>query len=304
MTAVVLGRWDPGSPEWHAARAHGIGGSEVAAIVGCSPFESRFSLWHRKAALVAPVDVTPEMEWGTRLEPAIAQKFREQHPELTFDRTGHTFAHENRPWQIANPDLYGDALVEVKCSRDGIGWGTPGTDEVPIYYRQQVLWYCDVLDAPGAHLAVLVGGNDYREYYVAHDPAEAAELRSHAEQFLGTLERHERPDIDDHTATYGVVRELHPDIDGTDVELDDALAARFTLARRQLTEATNAEQLARNLIADAMGTARRARWDGKTIAYRQARGEGLPYVVAGRALPDPDDFHPTTLTTLTKDHAA
>lgn len=305
MTAVVLGRWEPGSPEWHAARAHGVGGSEVAAIVGCSPFESRFSLWHRKAALVGPVDESPEMEWGKRLEPAIAQKFREQHPELTFDRTGYTFAHTDRPWQIANPDLYGDALVEVKCSRDGIGWGEPGTDEIPIYYRQQVLWYCDVLGAPGAHVAVLVGGNDYREYYVPHDPAEAAELRGHVEQFLGTLERHERPDIDDHTATYSVVRELHPDIDGTDVELDDALAARFTLARRALTEATNAEQYARNLIADAMGTARRARWDGRTIATRQARGEGLPYVVAGRSLPEPTDFHPSTITTLTEqDHAA
>jgi len=80
VTATVLGRWEPGSPEWHAARAHGVGGSEVAAIVGCSPFESRFSLWHRKAALVGPVDETPEMEWGRRLEPAIAAKFMDEHP--------------------------------------------------------------------------------------------------------------------------------------------------------------------------------------------------------------------------------
>ena len=304
MTATVLGRWDPGSPEWHAARAHGVGGSEVAAVVGCSPFESRFSLWHRKAALVGPVDETPEMEWGKRLEPAIAAKFRDEHPELSFDRTGFTFAHEDRPWQIANPDLYGDALVEVKCSRDGLGWGEPGTDQVPIYYRQQVLWYCDVLDAPGAHIAVLVGGNDYREYHVPYDATEAAELRGHVEAFLGTLERHERPDIDAHTATYQVVRELHPDIDGTDVEVDDLLAARFTLARRQVAQAEAAEQYARNLIADAMGTARRARWEGKTVATRQARGEGIPYLVAGRALPDLSDFHPSTLTTLTEQEPA
>ena len=85
MTAVALGQWPPGSPEWHAARAAGIGGSEVAPILGLSPFESRFSLWHRKAGRIAPVDVSPEMEWGTRLEPAIAQKFRETHPELAFE---------------------------------------------------------------------------------------------------------------------------------------------------------------------------------------------------------------------------
>ncbi len=304
MTAVALGQWPPGSPEWHAARAAGIGGSEVAPILGLSPFESRFSLWHRKAGRIAPVDVSPEMEWGTRLEPAIARKFMDEHPELAFDRTGVTFAHEDRPWQIANPDLYGDALVECKCSRDGLGWGEPGTDQIPIYYRAQVLWYCDVLDAPGAHVALLVGGNDYREYWVDHDPAEAAELRQHAEAFLASLETGVRPDIDEHTATYQAVRELHPDIDGTDVEVDDELAARFTLARRQLATATEAEQYARNLIADAMGTARRATWEGKAIATRQARGDGLPYVVAGRRLPDLSDFHESTITTLTKDNAA
>lgn len=292
--AVILGRWEPGSPEWHAARYHGIGGSEIAPILGLSPFESRFSLWHRKAQRINPIDETPEMEWGKRLEAAILQKYRDEHPNQTFDQQGYTFTHPDRPWQIANPDLYGDELVEAKCSRFGDGWGEPGTDEVPIYYRQQVLWYMDTLDRDRATIAVLVGGCDYREYHVAYDPTEAAQLRAAAVDFLDTLEHGIRPDIDEHTATYQAIKELHPDIDGTDVDIDDDLAIAWCKARAHLKDAEAAEQYAKNLLADAMGTARRAMWAGRSIATRQARGTGLPYLVAGRNLPDLTNHHPTT----------
>ena len=53
-TGVLIGTFSPGSEEWLAARADGLGGSEVAAVLGLSPFESRFSLWHRKAGRVGP----------------------------------------------------------------------------------------------------------------------------------------------------------------------------------------------------------------------------------------------------------
>lgn len=291
--AVILGRWTPGSDEWHAARHHGIGGSEIAPILGLSPFESRFSLWHRKAQHIGPIEDTPEMEWGRRLEPAITAKVIDTHPEWTFPEQGYTYSHPDRPWQIANPDLLGDELVEVKCSRYGDGWGDPGTDEVPIHYRQQVLWYMDCLGRERAILAVLVAGCDYREYVVTYDPVEAQQLRDAATAFLDTLERGEQPSIDEHTATYQAIRELHPDIDGTDIEVTDNLAMAYIAARTAAKEAGDREQHAKNLLADAMGTARRAIWAGKAIATRQARGTGLPYLVAGRNLPDITAHTPT-----------
>ena len=49
---TVLGWFEPGTSDWHAARANGIGGSEIAAVLGLSPYESRFSLWHRKKGLL------------------------------------------------------------------------------------------------------------------------------------------------------------------------------------------------------------------------------------------------------------
>src|SRR5205823_13949319 len=68
---VFVGDFEPGSPEWHAARARGLGGSEIAAVLGLSPWESKFSLWHRKMGLASPVVETDEMYWGKLHEPTI-----------------------------------------------------------------------------------------------------------------------------------------------------------------------------------------------------------------------------------------
>lgn len=289
MSARLIGTFTPGSPEWHAARAHGLGGSEIAAVLGLSPWESRFSLWHRKAGTVGPVDVSPEMEWGTRLEPVILGKYRDSHPELDFEIENGTFAHEQRPWQIANPDLLAkDRVVDAKFSLYGDGWGEDGTDEIPVHVRCQVLWYCDVLDLDRADVCVFIGGGaDYREFTIAYDPAEAVDLREAGAEFLRDVTTGRRPDIDAHSATYAVIRELHPEIEPVDVELPNAVAHQFIRAKAAAKAAEADARHATSLVADLMGLAKRALWDGTVIATRQARKDGTPFVVAGRSLPDP-----------------
>lgn len=286
MTApVLIGQFEPGSAPWHAARAHGLGGSEISAVVGLSPFESRFSLWHRKAGAVGPVEETPEMEWGKRLEPVILDKYREAHPDLDFDIRNGTFTVPGREWQVANPDLLAaDRVIDAKYSIFGDDYGEPGTDEIPVYIRCQMLWYCDVLGLERADVAVLVGGYDYREYTVRFDQAEAEMLRARGREFLDEVAAGVRPDIDEHSATYQTIREMHPEIDGADVDLPGHIAERYIGARIALEAAKDDEQHARSLVADHMGNSKKAMWDGRCIATRQARGDGPPYVVAGRNL--------------------
>jgi len=299
MTAVVVGHFEPGSPDWHAARAHGIGGSEIAAVLGLSPWESRFSLYHRKAGAIGPVDETPEMEWGKRLEDAVASKFLDEHRGRLGSAewgSGATFRHPDRPWQIANPDrvlVNGQtapelcAVLEVKTSPMGDGWGEAGTDQVPPHVRCQVLWYLDTLGLDVGHIAVLIGGHDYREYRIWRDPAECVELRDAAEQFMADLAARRRPDIDAHGATYQTIRALHPGIDPDEIVLPNDIARSFIAAKAFEKAAKGAAQEATSRVADAMGNAKKATWDGLTIARRQARGDGTPYVVAARNLPTP-----------------
>ena len=48
MSADLVTTAAAGTPEWHASRTRALGGSEIAAVVGLSPWQSAFGLWHLK----------------------------------------------------------------------------------------------------------------------------------------------------------------------------------------------------------------------------------------------------------------
>ena len=295
-TGIYVGTYKPGTPGWWDARANGLGGSEIAAVLGLSKWESRFSLWHRKAGRVGPQESNPEMEAGVRLEPAIVGKFADEHPELRVLPDNHTYRHVDRPWQVASPDALvypADlpaggapvALLEAKFALYPEEWGDEGTDEVPPYYLAQVRWYLDVLGLELAYLQVFIGSSaDFREYVIKADPADQAFVRGEAESFLGTLTRGERPPIDAHDATYTAIREMHPLIEDRSVEIAPSLRDAYQLACAELKTAKQNKQWAVSLVLDAMGNARRATCLGEQVAIRVAQHtDALPHLRPARS---------------------
>jgi putative phage-type endonuclease len=283
--AERVGTFAPDSPQWRAARANGLGGSEIAAVLGLSPWCSPFTLWHRKAGSIGDEPETRAMSWGKRLEPVIAGKFAEDHPELTVRRSG-TWRSKARPWQIANPDrLVGrpkdPAILEVKTAHaaNGYEWGPTGSDQIPVYYRTQAIWYLDVLGYRECFLAVLIGGSDYREYTVGYDPAEAQLMRLAGRVFIESVQDGTRPPIDASESTYRTVRELHPDIDsGVEKEIPVELADRYGEACGAYAAAAAAKAEVTALVLDAMGSAQYATVNGWRIAQRVAIGGNPPHL--------------------------
>lgn len=288
--AVLVGAFETGSPEWHAARAKGLGGSEIAAVLGLSQYESRFSLWHRKAGLVGPQDLNGEMEWGNRLEPLLLSKFQENHHWITMLVTHKTWANAERPWQIANPDavmrdITGTGCVwEAKTARYDDGWGIPGSDEIPPGYLAQVRWYLDTFGFHRAFISVLIAGSDYREYEVTADPTDAELMRTEARKFLDDVAAGKRPSIDGHSETYVIARKLHPDIDrDTTVEIPATYAQRYLRAVKGEARAKATRSRYNALIAMRMGRAHKATYLGEVIAQRiPGRGTAAPYVKAAK----------------------
>ena len=316
-TAVYLGQFEVGSPEWAAARAHGLGGSEIAAVLGLSPWESAFSLWHRKTGTAATIPDNPILEWGRRLEDAIAEKWAAQHADVMLSQTG-MWHHADRPWQIASPDRliydltlgcacgargnepcdcttptdwvpepWPHAVLEIKTARDDLGWGEPGTDEIPVYYRAQVLWYLDALGLDVCHLAVLIGGSDYREYTVTASPGEAALMRDEAENFLATIRAGLRPPIDGSDITYQLIREQHPDIEPADYPVPMEIAEPYLDALAAHKAAEEEKRRTTAVLADAMHTCRRAIYLGQTIATRVPGRDGKPPYLRATPVKEP-----------------
>lgn len=278
----------PGSDEWLSKMT----ASKVAAMLGLSPYESRFSLWHRMARLIPQQPDSDILRRGHYLEPAIVAWFADQHPDWQI-QTGGSWIHPDNPSFAASPDrmlrVDGELRsLEVKSAADTDEWGEPGTDQIPAGYRAQCVWEMDCTGTKVCHVAVLSAYLEFNEYVISYDPDEAAFIRTEAQAFLDSLPTGpspQRPDIDRHNATYDAVRQLHPLIDGTDVELDPELVALYCSSKHALKAAEEAETYAKSLLADELGLAKRGRYLGRTIAQRQAKGGGIPYLVAGRNLP-------------------
>jgi putative phage-type endonuclease len=279
-TGVPIPRIEVGDPEWLQI----MSASKIAAVLGLSPWESRFSLYHRMTGAVPNDPGNDNTRRGHYLEPSVAAWFADQLPDHLIEDTG-TWLHCERAWQAATPDrLVTDPdgnteLLEIKTSSVADGWGDVGTDEIPVYYRAQVIWQLDTLGLRRCHVAVLLPFLDFRAYVVEYDEAEAQLMRDAAQEFLDDIQQGNRPPIDDTTATYQVVRELHPDIDGEEVAIPDALADGYQLACDQRDYWSREKQRFTSQITDAMGSARYATNAGERVAMRvPGRGTNPPFL--------------------------
>ena len=287
MKARLLGKHEPNSPEWDGLRSRGLGGSEIAAVVGLSPWQSRFSLWHLKRGTLPKQEVNAGMHWGTLLEPVICAHFASQRDLLDVEETG-TWAHHERTWQLANPDalLFDDeyrpdpvGILEVKTASafDAHEWGR-GAEDIPPYYRCQALWYLDALELPACHFAVLIGGSDYREYEIAYNADEAKWLRDQGEAFWRSVLDGEAPEIDGSDATYQAVRKLHPEIDDETVEIDPEIHEWFQTSKKAAEQMAAEHTCAKATLLDAMGQARYAEVAGTRVYRRQPNRSGVSLV--------------------------
>lgn len=283
MTAVELlppGQAIPDNEEWHKLRRAGISASEIAAVLGISPWESPFSLYWRKVN-GWEVDQAPEMEWGSRLEDAIAAKFIDGHPDYAM-ALGGLEQHPVYSWMLATPDrLLWDtreptlditAVLELKTARSAQdGWGEPGTAQIPVHYRAQAQWQMAVTGVEVAHVAVLIAGSDYREYVVRADRKDIEVMFEAGRRFMN---RHLWPGIppplDDHTATLPIVRQLHPDLDDSvkPVEVEPDLAAAYRRACRMAKLAEAVKKRREAQLRAVMGRARKATSGGLFVASR------------------------------------
>jgi putative phage-type endonuclease len=275
--AVFLGNYESGSEEWHNLRNEdaAIGGSDIGAIAGLSPWESAITKWAKKTGQISD-DVEPNMSMrlGNKLETPILEIFAEEHPDYEIFTTG-TWAHKEFTWQRANPDaLYRKpdgtwGIIEVKFSRDY--WS-----EVPQHYRAQVLWYMNVFAIQEAVLVALAGSS-YQEFEVEWDSFEATSLIAAAYRFRESVLKVEMPDWDGSNSTFETIRAMNPKIEDGEEHLDELGVNYFNaLSDYEQTEKRLTELKSR--VLKAMAGKKRGIVYGEHAISLRARGMGNPYI--------------------------
>ena len=167
---------------WLAARSKGIGGSDVGAICGVSPFTSARQIYLKKTgqyedSINASASAAERMHFGHMLEPIVANEFAQR--ELKDDYEGFnlleidaTFCHKDHPWALANID-------RLIVDKDGNPWGILECKTTSEYmneewesgeilqsYIYQLNWYMWILGLERGAFACLVGGNKFYSYMV------------------------------------------------------------------------------------------------------------------------------------------
>jgi putative phage-type endonuclease len=281
--------------EWLAARRLGITASEIAVLMGLSPYSSPFALFHRKTGALPAEEDKAVFERGHVLEPYIAEKFSQRRPEFVVAGDGRElYAHQDRPWQLATPDRLvwerdndrfwpggdyqnlPDAVLETKTDAGG-DWGDEGSDDIPVHYRCQVLWQMDVMGVTTGFVACLmVRPWKIRVYELTLDGAARIDLkvmRNEAREFLDRIDLGDPPDVDWRPATGEALRRLHPSVVDKDIPIGPALRIQYQAAVRRYGEAKQRKALLTNRVLDAIGDGRRAVATGpggEVIATRSA----------------------------------
>ena len=211
-------------------RTKSLGGTDVAAILGVHPYKSALDVWMEKAKGFQKEVDNRFVEWGLRLEPAVREKYAQNNNcSITVLQPKY---HPDHNWAHGTPDGICSAGaeawgVEIKTAnwRTSDRWGTDEAPILPKEYYIQCAWYMWVFDADRWDVAVLLGGNDYREMTLYRDLELEAEIVERAQSFwLNHIVAEVEPEPETSAAYGDAIGTLYPEDDGEIIEADEDLS--------------------------------------------------------------------------------
>lgn len=149
--------------QWLKERKKGIGGSDVAAILGLSKWKSTYDIWVDKTTDVLQEEYSNEsIYWGNVLEEIVAQEFSKQ-TGFKVRRNNKILQHPEYYWMRASIDrkIVGEnALLECKTTSE-YNKNEWKDDEIPLNYILQCMHYLAVTGFEKCYIACLVGGRHF-----------------------------------------------------------------------------------------------------------------------------------------------
>jgi len=148
-------------------RKNGIGGSDVAAIFGESPYNSAATIWDEKISPEVTEDEKDPAHYqniGGLLEPAISGIYAQKY-NVSVERPEKMFKHPKYDFMTANIDyLITNRNAALECKNVGQYSKIGNVDEnnFPIPYLLQCAHYRIVLDLDYIDIAYLIGGNQFK----------------------------------------------------------------------------------------------------------------------------------------------
>ena len=215
-----------------------IGGSDIAAVLGISPWKTTVDLWLDKTTPPMPEqDGKPARRVktrGHRLEPYIIDMIEEEH-ELKITARNQRYIDPEVPFfaceidaetQLVSMDGDTPSLpitenVEIKTVHPfkTKEWGEQDSDALPLHYLAQTQWQMGVTRRDRTHVFALIG-DELKRYIVERDAVTIDAMRRRAEAFwMDYVVPGIRPPIDyTDSKALDTLKRLYPGTDGTAIQ--------------------------------------------------------------------------------------
>jgi putative phage-type endonuclease len=190
-------------------RAKSLGGSDIGALLGFSKYRSAVDVWMEKTGKDIAIRDSLPLRFGQFAEEFVASEYALAtglslanhdaaviHPEYQFMH-GHIdrFAlNGDLPLIGSDGKITASRILECKTANPFAQseWGEAGSDQVPLSYLVQCVWYMMLTNINRTDLAVLFGNADFRIYEITRD----LELEQMVmERAIGFWENHVLKDI-------------------------------------------------------------------------------------------------------------
>lgn len=193
----------PDRAAWLAQRRKGLGGSDIAAVMGLSPWRSPLDVYLDKVGEAQPDETNEAQYWGLTLEDVVAREYAAR-TGRKVQRVNAVLQHPEHPWMLGSIDraivAYGsrarldatgrlagaEAVLECKtvsAYAAGDWQGLDGSDALPVYYAAQAMWYLAITGLPWCDVPALIGGQRFVVRRVERDDETIRGMVEQAEAF-------------------------------------------------------------------------------------------------------------------------
>lgn len=142
-----------------------IGGSDIAAIIGVSPWKDLYTLWLEKTGRKEPDAVNPYMQWGIDHEDMAREAFIRE-SKIVVSKPSDSIAHEKYDYCRASLDgitFDGEIIYEGKCPTGNKTMELAKAGKIEDHYMAQIQWYLMITKAQKAMFHVWKGNEKWKE---------------------------------------------------------------------------------------------------------------------------------------------
>lgn len=171
--------------DWHTLREKRIGGSDIGAILGVNKYKSIIDVYIDKTE-GSNFEGNESTFWGHMHESTIMKVFAQKHREFNVYQAPYSvvdnFLIANLDAVLKDKNTGEHGVLEIKTT-NAFNYKDWEGDVIPQYYYAQVQHYLMLTGYKFAYIAVLIGGNKYKDFKIERSEEDIALIKEKVTEF-------------------------------------------------------------------------------------------------------------------------